>query len=77
MFNPTNCGAKQITATVSGAQGALAHLSTPFVAAGCRSLPFTPKFTVSTSASTSKKNGASLDVKVLYKPGQANIRQCR
>jgi hypothetical protein len=74
MFNPTNCGAKQISATVEGAQGALAHVSTPFSAAGCRSLPFSPKFTVSTAASTSKKNGASLDVKVLYKSGQADIR---
>ena len=73
MFNPTSCKAKQIAATVAGAQGALAHLSVPFAAAGCRSLPFGPKFTVSTTGSTSKKNGASLDVKVLYKPGQANI----
>jgi hypothetical protein len=74
MFNPTNCAAKQILTTIAGAQGALAHLSTPFVAAGCRSLPFSPRFVVSSSASTSKKNGASLDVKVLYNPGQANIR---
>ena len=73
MFNPTNCAAKQISVTVAGAQGALAHVSSPFAAAGCRNLPFSPKFTVSTAANTSKKNGASLDVKVLYKPGQANI----
>ena len=73
MFNPTNCAAKQVTATVVGAQGALAHLSNPFAAANCRALPFSPRFTVSTQGSTSKKNGASFDVKVLYKPGQANI----
>jgi hypothetical protein len=73
IFNPTNCSAKQVAATVAGAQGALVHLTSPFAAAGCHNLPFTPKFTVSSQASTSKKNGASLDVKVLYKPGQANI----
>ena len=73
MFNPTNCTAKQVAVTVVGAQGALAHLSNPFAAANCRALPFSPKFTVSTQGSTSKKNGASFDVKVLYKPGQANI----
>ena len=73
MFNPTNCAAKQVAVTVVGAQGALAHLSNPFAAANCRALPFSPKFTVSTQGSTSKKNGASFDVKVLYKPGQANI----
>jgi len=73
VFNPTSCAAKQVTVAVAGAQGALAHLSTPFAAANCRALPFSPKFTVSTRGSTSKKNGASFDVKVLYKPGQANI----
>jgi hypothetical protein len=74
MFNPTNCSAKQITATVAGAQGALAQVSVPFAAAGCRSLPFSPKFTASSSAKTSKQYGASFDVKVGYKPGQANIK---
>jgi hypothetical protein len=74
MFNPTNCEAHRIAAAVEGSSGAVAQVSNPFAAAGCKSLPFSPKFTVSSSAKTSKKNGASLDVKVLYKPGQANIR---
>jgi hypothetical protein len=77
MFNPTNCGAQQITATVSGDQNAVARVSSPFAVGGCRSLAFGPKFTVSTSAHTSKANGASLDAKVSYPPyqpgGQANI----
>jgi hypothetical protein len=74
MFNPTNCEAKQIAATVTGARGAVAQVSSPFAAASCRSLPFSPKFTVSSAARTSKAAGASLDVKVAYKPGQANIK---
>src|SRR4029077_2333618 len=41
----------------------------------CASLGFHPSFTASTQAATSKKNGASLDVKVGYPQGsQANIR---
>jgi hypothetical protein len=41
----------------------------------CASLLFKPKFTVATQASTSKKNGASLDVKLAYPRGsEANIR---
>ena len=73
MFNPTNCSKQQIAGTVAGAQGALAPVSSPFTAIGCAGLPFKTKFAVSTQASTSKKNGASLDVKVTDAPGQANI----
>jgi hypothetical protein len=74
MFNPTNCEAHQITGTLAGAQGGAASVSSTFTASGCRNLPFTPKFTATTSARSSKQNGASLDVKILYKPGQANIK---
>jgi hypothetical protein len=74
IFNPTNCGERHVAVTVTGAQGAQADVSNPFAAAGCKSLPFSPMFTASTQAMTSKANGASLDVKVAYKPGQANIK---
>jgi hypothetical protein len=74
MFNPTNCEAKQVTASVQGSLGATAQVSNPFAAAGCKGLPFSPKLTFSTQARTSKKNGASLVSKVVYQPGQANIR---
>jgi hypothetical protein len=77
MFNPTNCSAQQITAVVSGDQNAVADVSSPFAAGGCRSLDFKPHFTVAVSGRTSKQNGASLDAKVSYppfKPGEeANI----
>jgi hypothetical protein len=74
MFNPTNCAQKQIAVSVLGTQGALAQVSSPFAAANCKSLPFSPTFAVSSEARTSKSSGASLDVKISYRPGQANIR---
>ena len=77
MFNPTNCAAQQITATISGSQNATASISSPFAVGGCKSLEFKPKFTVSTSGRTSKAKGASLDAKVSYPAGsvgqEANI----
>jgi hypothetical protein len=74
MFNPTNCEAKQITASVEGSLGATTQVSNPFAAAGCKNLPFGPKLTFSTQAKTSKSNGASLISKVVYTAGQANIK---
>jgi hypothetical protein len=73
MFNPTNCEAKQITATIAAAQGAVSHVSSPFAAGGCRNLPFSPGFKVATRAPGSKKNGVPFDVKVSSALGQANL----
>jgi hypothetical protein len=77
MFNPTNCGAQQIAAKISGSQDAVANVQSPFAVGGCKSLAFKPKFTVSTGGHTSRANGASLDAKVSYPAGsmgnEANI----
>jgi hypothetical protein len=82
MFNPTNCSSSQaIEATISGSQNATAHVSSPFAVGGCKSLAFKPKFTVSTSGSTSRVKGASLDAKVSYPAGSlgtaANISRVK
>jgi hypothetical protein len=73
IFNPTGCAQKAITGTVVGAQGTSVAVSTQFAAGGCAALPFKPRFTVSTWGQTTKKLGASLDVKVTSGAGQANI----
>jgi hypothetical protein len=83
MFNPTNCGApgqpgtQQITAVISGSEQAKASVQSQFAVGGCKSLAFKPSFTVSTSAHTSRLNGATLDAKVSYPPdsmgNEANI----
>ncbi len=75
MFNPTNCGApgapgtQQVTAVISGSEQAKASVQSRFAVGGCKSLAFKPSFTVSTSAHTSKADGASLDAKVSYPAG--------
>ncbi len=73
VFNPTNCNQSQVTGILTAAQGASVDVASPFAVGGCANLPFKPSFKVSTAAKTSKKNGASLDVRVTSSPGQANI----
>ncbi len=74
IFNPTSCQPLSVGGTLTSAQGATANVSSRFQAANCANLAFKPSFTVSSQASTSKRSGASLDVKVGYPKGaQANI----
>jgi hypothetical protein len=74
IFNPTSCDTMAVAGMLSSTQGVSTNVSSRFQAAGCAGLAFKPSFTVSTQAKTSKKAGASLDVKVASGPGQANIR---
>jgi hypothetical protein len=81
MFNPTNCNAQQVTATIAGAQGATANVSSPFAASGCKSLAFKPALKASTNAHTSYTNGASLDMRLTFpnveQRAEANLAQIK
>jgi hypothetical protein len=75
IFNPTNCEPLSVGGTLTSTQGSSAGVSSRFQAANCAALGFNPSFSVSSQAKTSKKNGASLVVRVGYPSGaQANIR---
>ncbi len=62
MFNPTNCNPQSFSGTATSTEGTNAPLSSPFQVGSCRSLTFKPGFKVSTSAKTSRTQGASLHV---------------
>ncbi len=64
MFNPTNCNPQAFSGTATSTEGTNAALSSPFQVGSCRSLTFKPGFSVSTSAKTSRTQGASLHVKM-------------
>jgi hypothetical protein len=84
MFNPTSCNSAAFTGTATSTEGATAALESHFGTAACRSLKFKPRLTVTTSAKTSRANGASLTFKLRYPTetlpasqatGQANIKR--
>ncbi|MGA9875122.1 MAG: hypothetical protein WBQ21_04865 [Solirubrobacteraceae bacterium] len=76
-FNPTNCAPQEIGGALTSSQGATSTLHVPFQVTNCAVLKFKPILTVSTSGKTSRKNGASLNVKLTYPKAafgtQANI----
>jgi hypothetical protein len=80
-FNPTNCSHQAITGALNSIEGATQTLSVPFQAHDCATLKFAPKFSASTSGRTSKANGASLSVKLVYPKApfgsQANIAKVK
>jgi hypothetical protein len=80
-FNPTNCSALNLTGSIGSVEGASSPVQTPFQITNCATLKFTPKFSVSTGAHTSKANGASLTAR-LSEPSeqfgsQANIAKVK
>ena len=77
MFNPTSCAQLSVTGTIGSSAGASVAVASPFEAVNCASLPFKPRFTVSTQARTSRAHGASLSAKIVSGPGQANVAKVR
>jgi hypothetical protein len=73
-FNPTSCDPMSIDATLISAGGVAAARTSRFQAAGCASLPFKPAFSATTTGNGGV-HGASLDVKVAQRPGEASIRE--
>jgi hypothetical protein len=73
LFDPTNCGALATESTLTSTFGATQTPSSPFAVTDCNALAFTPTFTVSTHAHTSRVNGAGLQVNLTQGAHQANI----
>jgi hypothetical protein len=74
ILNPTNCGALATESTLTSTFNATQSLSTGFQVGNCSALAFKPTFKMSTSAKTSKKNGASLQVSLTQPAHEANIK---
>ena len=80
-FNPTNCAEMEVTGNIHSSAGGTDTIGVPFQVTNCKSLAFTPRFKVSTNATTSKANGASLTTSVTEPSGslgtQANLAKVK
>jgi hypothetical protein len=65
MVNPTSCDPTAVSGSVSSWEGSSATVASRFQIGNCAALPFSPTFSASTTAKTSRANGASLDAKIL------------
>ena len=74
-FNPTDCEELQVTSAITSTRGATATPPSRFQAANCAALPFKPSLLATTRGNGSDRvNGASLNVKVTQRTGEAGIR---
>jgi hypothetical protein len=73
MVNPTSCADATVAATLTGAGGEQAAVTSRFGLNGCRALPFAPKMTATVVRST-KAAGAGLHVAIRQAAGQANLK---
>jgi hypothetical protein len=74
LINPTSCGVLATETTLTSTLGAQQALSSPFQVGNCKALAFKPKFGSTTSAKTSKANGASLETTINMPAGDANVK---
>jgi hypothetical protein len=81
VFNPTSCEPMKIVGEVESIEGAKADVSTPFQVTNCAALSFKPEFKVSTSAKTSRIDGATLHVNLTLpnapRGTQANVAKVK
>lgn len=73
-LNPTSCAQKQITATVTAANNAVAEPQDGFQATNCAKLAYTPKLKLSFKGSTKRTGNPAIKAVLTQKPHQANTR---
>jgi hypothetical protein len=74
-YNPSNCDPTSVSGTMTGGQGAIAHIENRFQVTNCGALKFQPNFKVFTSGKTSRKMGASITAKLTYPVSEGTATQ--
>jgi hypothetical protein len=72
-LNPTSCAQKATEATLTSAEGAVAHLTSPFAATDCAKLGFKPKLGLRLFGGTRRGAFPKLRARLVMPAGGANI----
>lgn len=72
MLNPTSCKPKQITATVTAADGRVSEASDGFQATGCSKLTYSPKLKLNFKGQMGRSGNPAVLATLTQKPNQAN-----
>jgi hypothetical protein len=70
-FNPTNCGALQMSAVTTGFEGGTSADSSPFAVTNCAALKFQPALTATATSKISRLNGIAFNANVAFPKGAA------
>jgi hypothetical protein len=79
MVAPTNCSTLAVRGVATATDGTTARLSSRFKVGGCRSLPFSPKLSLTVGDNGRTTRGISTPFRAVLtqKPGQSNIKSVR
>jgi hypothetical protein len=72
-LNPTSCNPMEVSSTITGTGGAIAHPSSRFQVASCESLGFAPKLALNLRGATKRAKDPALKAVLTAPSGQANI----
>ena len=78
MTSPTSCLPQQVSAQLTGANGASAGATQPFQVAGCSALPFAPQMTTKITGgkqATKRSQHPGLEVILSPREGDANVKR--
>jgi hypothetical protein len=74
-LNPTSCEPMEVTSTIGGTGGGVAHPSSHFQVGSCEALGFAPKLALSLKGGTTRAKNPALKAVLTAPSGQANIRK--
>lgn len=76
-LNPTDCRSFAVNANLSGSEGAIANVSSPFQVANCARLAFKPRLAIALKGPTKRSGHPALTATLKMPSGDANVARAQ